>query len=467
MAPVHLQLVAADRWMGEGVRGVATAAGMMVVDAMAPRTVRVWPGDLRGQLEAFVALAVWWVNRPAARGGHRLPLCTVLTDLPRDFVLGTLRAQLPGETVREVTRFTLRVLPPTATVAELQQALTGGPVQPVARPERDLRPLPAGALQEVLRWLNAGGPDAPALPPVVAARAIRDAMRCLGVTVPGRLWRWCWQSHSRRHRYRGRTVGAPRRRAGTRRRRTDLMMAMPGGPARSGRTGDGVRVALVDPCFAGRQGLEEALLLSPAVSRVRPLADPASLLLPEAGVGGPAGIPDVLVVRLPVQPCAALGLLLQLSVPPLSRLPVGRLLLLTPFDRRCMTVLLDAYGTPWPLVVLPSRLSVMALTASVCSPDGGRDRALLCRDRPSPGRLSWRESDVLQQSLRGISLLSQADRRCRSRKTLYAQQVSGLHKLGVTSLATLLLMFTPEHTPGGRLRPDLPDTRNPQEATRR
>ncbi|PWI77203.1 hypothetical protein DEO48_25580 [Enterobacter sp. CGMCC 5087] len=205
----------------------------------------------------------------------------------------------------------------------------------------------------------------------------------------------------------------------------------------------GMSVAVVDPCALGRFGLERALCSLSGVADVRAVADLAALLLATGGADVSPGAPDVLVIRLPPDARAALVLLLRLCGHPVCLMPVRRLLILSPFVGAGVSTLLAGVGRPVPVCIASSRLSVCELTACIRGSSPAPEGVVLfASDFSVRGYLSVSECQVLRLCLESVSLPIQAVRRCRSRKTLYAQRSAGLRKLGVTSLRDLLRMLT-------------------------
>lgn len=233
------------------------------------------------------------------------------------------------------------------------------------------------------------------------------------------------------------------------------------GPGRVTFYGDvipGLQVGVVDACACGRQGMAYAFSQVDKVAGVCAV-ETLTALLPvglEQKQWRPSSL-DVLVVRLPSEPQAALELLFYLGEQQLRRLEVRRLVLLSPFAGG-INVLLTGTGCPWPVRVVSSRLSVECLTGLVCDEparltkvDELEEGALYVRECSVPGRLSWRECLVLRHSIQAVPLYMQECLRHRSRKTLYAQRSNALMKLGLTSVRMLMQSLILSNTSGVRI----------------
>lgn len=226
----------------------------------------------------------------------------------------------------------------------------------------------------------------------------------------------------------------------------------------------GLRVAVVDGCSYGRLGIVSAVqalsgpgpegvlacdTLTTLVRRVRDAVTKRGVN-PSHGVWGW----DALVVRLPSAPQTALDLLLTLGAEAVRRLPVRRLVLLSPFPAVVVLDVLAGTGCAWPVQVVAADLPVVAVRSVVRPvPLRGRRRARpgvtsmdvpggICT-APMVPRLSERERLVLWHSVRAVSVYTQARHRARSHKTLYGQRTAALHKLGVGSVSELLRGFVP------------------------
>ncbi|MCT4737222.1 hypothetical protein [Raoultella ornithinolytica] len=437
----RLQVVATGTWMRKGMVAVAMAAGLRPSGVTTARTLRLLPPDLRGQLEALLSLAVWWSTPFTDGEGETDRDCVVLTELPPGFVAGTLQGLLGQTRAGEVTSRTLRVLPATVSPNQLRTVLQGGslPRRSGSSQGGYLRPLPASALRALLRWLCNGETREPALP---AGKPLLVAMNCLNATTPGSLLRWSWRRYVRTIQAHQERASRPRVRTGQRptpatRARTRPVSghAVAFGSLSPAETPAEKRITVVDACAWGRAGLVHALRAAPGVTHVQSMAEwPVTL-------AAATDAEEVIVLRLPSDVREASALLLYLGDPALSQVKAGRLVLLSPFTGRSLNRLLDGTGCPWPVRAVDSRLPVAHLVERVCmpltalTPDG---TVLFACDSPVRGRLTWRECLVLRQSLWAVPLAVQAEDRHRNYKTLYAQRVSGLLKLGVASPGALL-----------------------------
>lgn len=220
----------------------------------------------------------------------------------------------------------------------------------------------------------------------------------------------------------------------------------------------GLRVAVVDGCSYGRLGIVSAVqaLSGPVPEGVLACDTLTTLVMRvrDAVMTDDVWGWDVLVVRLPTAPQDALDLLLTLGAEAVCRLPVRRLVLLSPFPAAVVLDVLAGAGCAWPVQVVSADLPVVEVRTVVRpTPARGRRRArqgvTLAGSSgggsaaPMVPRLSERERLVLWHSVRAVSVHAQARRQSRSHKTLYGQRTTALHKLGVGSVSELLRGFVP------------------------
>ncbi len=212
------------------------------------------------------------------------------------------------------------------------------------------------------------------------------------------------------------------------------------------------RIAVVDACTYGRVGLVTGLSDEPQwgglTLRTMGVKDLGALL--RQWVGGRASNDalrfDCLVVRLPVDPRAALSTLLQLGALGMPLALTERLVVLSALKPELVLQVLNRVGVRLWVRVLDDRLPLAVLYRAVYPPDAVGDPDVMAwsgrlfaeTDIP---QLSSGERRVLWQCLQMVSVQALARHLDISSKTLYAQRQGAVNKLGAANLNDLLRQF--------------------------
>lgn len=227
----------------------------------------------------------------------------------------------------------------------------------------------------------------------------------------------------------------------------------------SGGNVPGWQVTLVDACGFGREGLRAALYQHFLSSGHVEVTVAATLALPGLAIlmGEKASSvkPRCLVLRLPESSGEALHLLLQLGALPAGH--YARVVVLSAVaPERVRRVLISA-GLTGQICLVNDHLALSVLCRVIApgkwdstGATGGQDEVLLSQPHR---QLSPAERRVLSQTLQGIPAREQARKAGTEVKTIYSQLASGLHKLKVRDIRTLLQQFWPERNrmgEGGR-----------------
>lgn len=205
-----------------GIGRVVSDLGVRERDASPVRSVWVLPDALPALLSALYDLAGWLLcQTPSGVTTAVGTTCIVLTDLPRDFVVGTVTALLGVRGVPSGGGHCVVLLPLRASPARLRAAMTGGHppwwdtsgAGPAMCARRTLLPLTAEAFQ-ALRWFLGGRVSARGERGVRGLPAGRRtpllaAMASLGVWSAKQLCQWHWSTHAIRPPHARRTPPPP------------------------------------------------------------------------------------------------------------------------------------------------------------------------------------------------------------------------------------------------------------------
>ncbi|MEE4408220.1 MULTISPECIES: hypothetical protein [unclassified Serratia (in: enterobacteria)] len=208
------------------------------------------------------------------------------------------------------------------------------------------------------------------------------------------------------------------------------------------------QVTLVDGCCYGRIGLKAALqqyfsssgnwnvMAVDSLSRLLSSISPYMMTSPrERGESAQ----DLLVVRLPIVPQAALVLLLQLGEVSVASYP--RILVLSHIEPEVVRRILRSVGPSSAVRVVDARLAPSKLCRLIMSSTEEWFNEI---SPYKPARVFTRgERRALAQTLREISVHTQAHAHRVSTKTIYTHRSGALFKLEAKNVLALLRWFAP------------------------
>uniref|UniRef100_UPI0035C6FC6F hypothetical protein n=1 Tax=Serratia quinivorans TaxID=137545 RepID=UPI0035C6FC6F len=208
------------------------------------------------------------------------------------------------------------------------------------------------------------------------------------------------------------------------------------------------QVTLVDDCCYGRIGLLAALQQyfsssgNRSVMAVNSLAKILSGISPYIMTSNRkrgASAQDLLIVRLPMAPQAALALLLQFGEVTVASYP--RIVVLSHIEPEVVRRILRSVGPSSAVRVVDARQAPSKLCQLIMSSTEERFNEI----SPVKPALVFTQSElrVLAQTLREISVRAQAHVHCVNTKTIYTHRSGALFKLGAKNVLALLRWFAP------------------------